>query len=488
MAENAAALTPQDRPPYQDPKGREVMPRHHRKAMRKAKEFGLHPQDGNHALYLLAEQGLDVLDQDETMLSRVTPVDEPSPKSKDKPKAKNPEPKASPAPSESPDPLVREADIKAIQRDLVKRRRRRLRALLVRLVAFVVLPTAFIGYYFFAVATDMFETSSAFVIQTSEAPSPAGGLGNLLAGTGLATSQDSIVVQDYLGSREAFLRLERDFSYSDHFKDPSIDRLQRLSAEATLDDAYAYFQDKVTIGYDPTEGVIRMTVIATTPDASQKFSEALVSYAEERVDGLSREARGDQLEDAVARYQEAENAMLDAQQRVLTLQQQRGVLSAEIELTSQMSIINSLELEAETKRLALAEVNDNAQPNSSRADILEREIARLDARIAELRRELTQTSDTTVSLARTGAELQVAESELATRQLILQESIAAMESARLEVNRQTRYLSLGVAPVAPSEPTYPRKIENTTLAFIIFAAIYLLGSLTISILREQVSV
>ena len=228
--------------------------------------------------------------------------------------------------------------------------------------------------------------------------------------------------------------------------------------------------------------------VTATPEASQRYSEALISYAEERVDGLSQEARGDQLEDAISRYREADEAMIAAQQRVLQLQQQRGVLSAEVELTSQKGIINALELEAENKRLALAEILDTASANSSRAGILERDIERLDTRIAELRGELTQTSDSSISLARTGAELRIAETELATRQLILQESIGAVEAARLEVNRQTRYLSLGVAPVAPVEATYPRKVEGTALAFVVFFAIYILLSLTVSILREQVSV
>ena len=46
---------------------------------------------------------------------------------------------------------------------------------------------------------------------------------------------------------------------------------------------------------------------------------------------------------------------------------------------------------------------------------------------------------------------------------------------------------MGVRPVAPDEPTYPRKFENTLLAFLIFSGIYLMLSLTASILREQVS-
>ena len=44
-----------------------------------------------------------------------------------------------------------------------------------------------------------------------------------------------------------------------------------------------------------------------------------------------------------------------------------------------------------------------------------------------------------------------------------------------------------VPPIAPDRPTYPRSFENTVLAFLVFAGIYLMVSLTAAILREQVS-
>ena len=56
-----------------------------------------------------------------------------------------------------------------------------------------------------------------------------------------------------------------------------------------------------------------------------------------------------------------------------------------------------------------------------------------------------------------------------------------------EANRQVRYLTTSVNPVAAEDPTYPRKFENTILAFLILSGIYLMISLTASILREQVS-
>jgi capsular polysaccharide transport system permease protein len=62
-----------------------------------------------------------------------------------------------------------------------------------------------------------------------------------------------------------------------------------------------------------------------------------------------------------------------------------------------------------------------------------------------------------------------------------------METARMEANRQSLYLSMGVFPVAPDQAAYPRAFENSLLAFLVFSGIYLMVSMTASILREQVS-
>ncbi|MEI2686872.1 MAG: hypothetical protein V9G14_12055 [Cypionkella sp.] len=62
-----------------------------------------------------------------------------------------------------------------------------------------------------------------------------------------------------------------------------------------------------------------------------------------------------------------------------------------------------------------------------------------------------------------------------------------METSRVEANRQTRYLSMAVNPVVADEPTYPRAFENTLVVLLIFAGIYLMISMTLAILREQIT-
>ena len=84
------------------------------------------------------------------------------------------------------------------------------------------------------------------------------------------------------------------------------------------------------------------------------------------------------------------------------------------------------------------------------------------------------------SISRFQADLQSAD-------LFLQSALESAKSAETEASKQVRYLTVPVKPIAAEEPTYPRAFENTILAFLIFSGIYLMVSLTSSILREQVS-
>ncbi len=72
----------------------------------------------------------------------------------------------------------------------------------------------------------------------------------------------------------------------------------------------------VKIGYDPSEGIIRMEVIAPNPQKSAAFSRALISYAEQQVDQLTARARNDQMKDARKSYEDAEDKVFAAQIKV----------------------------------------------------------------------------------------------------------------------------------------------------------------------------
>ncbi len=380
----------------------------------------------------------------------------------------------------------RNREIQEIQRDLARRRRRKLGLLLARLAFFVMLPTVITGYYFYKVATPMYAAKSEFLVLKADSAG-GGGLGGLLSGTQFATSQDSIAVQSYLQSKEAMLRLEEEVGFKSHFTQDWIDPIQRLNPEPSNEEAYKTYQRNVKIGYDPTEGVIRMEVTAANPEVSAEFSRRLITYAQQKVNHLSEQKRSDQVGEAEAALALAETQRREAQEHLVRLQQKGAVLDPEGVIMSLRSQISTFEVQLQEKELELAALLDNTRPNRAKVAGAEADIERLEALIQRLNDRMTNASAGENSLASLSVQIQMAQADLATRDLMLQSALQQVETTRMEANRQVRYLTTAVEPVPSEEASYPRKFENTILAFLIFSGIYLMCSLTASILREQVS-
>ncbi len=378
------------------------------------------------------------------------------------------------------------AEILKMQQEIARRRKRKLALLAARMFVFVGLPTLIAAWYFAMVATPFYATKSEFQIQQAEPPAAAG-MGGLLSGTPMATSQDSIAVQGYLQSREAMLRLEDDVGFRSYFQAADMDPIQRLEDGASLEEAYKLYRRYVLISYDPTEGIVKMEVIAPDPAVSAGWSRKLISYAEEQVDHLTQRKRNDSMQGARESYESAEKAVIEAQRKVIELQEKFKVLNSEVEIGLLTSQIGTLETQLTQERLSLAQMEANESPNQARMEPVKRRIVTLEEQIAILRARLTEGAAGGESLARIQGELLVAQADVQTRQLLLGQALQAMENSRIEANRQVRYLVPSVSPVPPDEPTYPRAFENTLVTMLILLGIYLMISMTVSILREQVS-
>jgi len=379
------------------------------------------------------------------------------------------------------------AEIQRMQQEIARRRRRKLALLFARIFVFVLLPTLFAGWYFYRIATPIYATKSEFVIQQAGPAGSGGTLGGLFSGTAMATSQDSIAVQGYLQSRDAMLRLEQDLGFAEHFQSPAIDPLQRLEPGASMESAYGIYKRFVKISYDPTEGLIRMEVMAADAKVAAAWANQLIAYAEEQVDHLTQRLRADQMRDAQVGYDEAQANLAQSQRQLIELQEKFKVLSSEAEVGLVTAQITALESQLTQDRLSLAQMESNENPNAARMEPLVRRITTLEAEIASLRDRLTQSGSDGASLAQVQSELLVAEADLQTRTIILRQALQSMETSRVEANRQVRYLSVSVSPTPPDEAAYPRAFENTIVTMLILLGIYLMVSMTAAILREQVS-
>ncbi len=464
-----------------------------RMAMRVAQKHGIRPTSAHEAVLLLRQRGIDPFAR--TTLLDLADTDAPEPTRALATRAETVPARreSGGAVSASKDRMARvaqerEKELRRVQQEIAKRRRKRMMLLGARLLVFVTLPTFIVSWYFFMIATPMYATHSQFVIQQADGGAMGSELGGMLpSAAGMGGQSEAPSVQSYLQSLPAMIRLDREEGFKAHFSSPEIDFLRRLPPDATDSAAFKRYRRNVLIGFDPTEGVIRLEVIAASPEASERFSRALIRFAEEHVDMMTQRMRDSQMNDARQNLEDAQQQLIEARLAVVELQERSSILSGEVELSLLSQQLSALDAELLQTRLALQELRSNPRPNQARLQQIERREAALQDQVATLRGSMTRDSVDGVSLARTQSLLINAEAEVQTREMLRAQAMQQLEQARIDVGRQVRYLALSVEPVAPDEPTYPRKLESSAVAFLIFLGIYLFVSMTASVLREQIS-
>jgi capsular polysaccharide transport system permease protein len=472
-----------------------------RMAMRVAQKHGIRPTSTFEAVLMLRQRGIDPFARS-TLLDLVK--DDPSSTGREVTIPAQTLPKVS-APAglsaaanpvaESQDRMAqiaadRENELKRVQREIAKRRRKRLAVLGVRLLVFVSLPTFLVSWYFYMIATPMYATESQFIIQQADGQSGMNGLSGMLpsaSGMGLGGQSEAASVQSFLQSRAAMLRLDQEEGFREHFSLDSLDFIRRLPADASDEAMFKTYKRHVKIGYDPTEGVVRMEVIAASPQDSQRFAQALIRFAEEHIDMMTQRLRDSQMREARENLEEAQQKLIEARLASVALQEQSRIMSSEVELSLLSQQIGALEAELTQTRLSLQELRSNTRPSPARLQPMERREEALRRQIEELRGSMTIGTPDGASLAQTQSQLIMAEAEIQTREMMRAQAMQQMEAARIEVNRQVRYLALSVEPVASDEAAYPRKLEYSSLAFLIFLGVYLFVSMTGSVLREQIA-
>ena len=424
------------------------------------------------------------------------PVDEiPDESARPEPKAQ-PTRKGSALPALRPDikpdtPALRAERVEAIRRDLVRRRRRKGGGMLLKLWLFVVFPTLAEAWFLWFQASDMYKSEATFQVRGAEAGGGGGGglLGAFLGGGGGSSSLfDPVAVQTYIQSRDLLTRLDAEQAWVAHFQDPKLDFWHRLPADASFEDAFAHYSSMVSVSYDPTEGILEMELVAADTDAARRFSQAVIGYAEEMVDGLSDRIREDALKDAETYLSQAENEMRTAQNDLAKAQEENQVFSIEGEVSQKYALIGSLELELTTLESRLRNIRRVSSAGDPRVQRLEAQVETKRDQIAELRKSVAGGGTDQATLAKLNASMMSARLNVETATLKFTSALEQREFARANAAKQHRYLEVVSQPSLPDQANYPKKPEMTALAFLGFLGFYIIASLTLSLIREQASI
>ncbi|MEI4484750.1 sugar transporter [Frigidibacter sp. MR17.14] len=340
-------------------------------------------------------------------------------------------------------------------------------------VLLVLLPLAVLSLYLWGVARDQFASVAAFSVRREE---PAAALGAFagLVGLGQGSSTDTDVLYDFLLSQDLAERMDRRFdlraSYARAGADGWPDPVFTLAPDAAIEMRHALWLRMLTVDYDQGEGVIAISVRAYDPARAQQMARAVVGEATAMINALSEAARRDALSVAEAELARAEDRLKQARQALTAFRASHQMVDPEVDLASQMGVIGALNEELAGLQVELDMLRRTTRPGDPRISARESKRGVIESRIAAERAKLGIDAGT----GSAGYPALVADYEgLRVDQEFAEQSWlsarTALDAARLQAGRQSRYLATHVPPSRADTAQYPRRWRTFGLAAFLLA-------------------
>ena len=363
--------------------------------------------------------------------------------------------------------------------------------LLLSFLAFVLMPTlvAFVYISFFQSRQYLVEAKLVVRSSTEQKSIVGSDTLSLLSKLGGSSSSkstvgDGFIIADYIRGRTVVVDLGGKDFLKGLFARPEIDRLSRLTGNASFEDAWKYWNKHVNATLDTISGVISLRVRAFSPQDSVLISQKVIDLSEKIINEISDRSRHDAQGRAESEVRIAAEKLSDARRDVLNYRNAHFLIdpSTKAKLIGELlGKLNVKRIEVENNLASLEKMLDITSPSQR---LLATQLAVIDRQIGDLKQQLTgDDKDPRVS-AEIGQFEQLKLKETFAERLY-QIAQSTYEKARTEAAKQQLFLVTVVKPMLPEDPLVPQIGVDTFLFFSIAMVLWGIGTLLLASVRDH---
>ena len=366
----------------------------------------------------------------------------------------------------------------------VKRRRY---ALWISFLLFFVMPSSAFVYYYAFIASDRYASSASFVVRGLEGGGASDLVGSFTGFTSAgSTTSDSYVIRRYLASPDLIQNLERKFAISAHYGQSEIDVISRYMADQPFEQLVNYWQRRISTTYDSTSGIVTFEIQAFDADTTLVYAKAILEATDTLINDLSEQAQLDSVQFSTQEVERAEGRLFDRQMALRNFRSASGEVNPVVNAQLEAELIASLETQLADANAQLQSVVSVLDPNAQIIQELNRRIQGLQTQINARRAAIGNTGEGTRS-AKNLAEFEGLQLEQTFAQQRYASALSSLEQARIDADRQQRYLAIFSRPLLPQDAIYPYRWRNALLAIAACFVFWAIGTLVSYAVRDHLN-
>ncbi len=342
------------------------------------------------------------------------------------------------------------------------RLRRRHRGLAVSFVLLVLLPLALVIGYLWFVAKDQYASVSGFTVRQEEGGGASELVGGLVKLTGSSVNSDGDILYEYILSQALVQRVEDQVGLRTHFsayweKDPVFS----LWPDASIEDLEWFWRRIVRISYDQGSGLMEVRVLAFSPEKAHEISQKILEESQRLINAVNDTAREDATRYALDDLQQAVERLKASRESLSAFRTRTQIIDPEADITARLGVMTNLQQQLAEALIAhdlLLETTSKTDPRLAQAQL---RIQTIKERI-RLERQAFATGDIEIGAVGEDYPKLLAEYEglIVDREFAEQTyraALTAVDLARANAQRQSRYLAIYIPPTFSESSEYPQR-------------------------------
>jgi capsular polysaccharide transport system permease protein len=336
--------------------------------------------------------------------------------------------------------------------------KRRHWGLMLSFVLVVLVPLGVTIFYLAVVAKDQYSSLAGFTVRQEEQGGASELLGGLAALTGSTASGDGDILYEFVLSQALIRSVEEHVGLRVHYTEYwSEDPVFALSPNSSIEDIESYWQRIVRVSYDQGSGLIELRVQAFNPEKAQDIARHVIAESQDMINALNKRARADAMRYAQTDLEEAVERLKKAREAMTAFRTRTQIVDPTSDLQGRMGVMNNLQ-----QQLAMGLIDfDMLSGTTATGDP---RLQRAKRRIEVIRKRITEERDSFSGEDGPGGaypDLMAEYEGLAVDREFAEQSyraaLAALDIARANAARQSRYLATYIEPTQAETSEYPQR-------------------------------
>ncbi len=286
-------------------------------------------------------------------------------------------------------------------------------------------------------------------------------LGGLAAQVGgVSGGSDTDILYEFIQSPAMVEALDAKFNLTEIYSAPyDLDPVFALAPDSNLEDLLDYWHRIIRVSYDGNSQLIELRVLAFEASIAQEIAEEVLDQSQQLINDLNSQARADTIRYAELDLDEAQRRLREARSALINFRARTQLVDPETDLQGRMGVVNTLQGQLAEALIALDLLTQSTSERDPRVVQAQRRIEVIRERISAERRNVARGDDDGLSgdYPTLLAEYEglVVDREFAEQSYTA--ALKALDVARADAARQSRYLATYVRPTLPQSSEFPQR-------------------------------